>query len=192
METLIIATHNKHKLQEIQGMLQGLFEVKGLTDIGCTDEIPETGTELQENAWQKASFVKEHFGYDCFADDTGLEVEALNGAPGVYSARYAGEHCSFDDNVEKMLREMEGKTNRKARFRTVIALIMNNETHYFEGIVDGEILTERHGSEGFGYDPIFRPEGYEKSFAELTLEEKNRISHRGRAVAKLIEFLKQH
>lgn len=192
METLIIATHNKHKLQEIQGMLQELFEVKGLTDIGCTDEIPETGTELQENAWQKASFVKEHFGYDCFADDTGLEVEALNGAPGVYSARYAGEHCSFDDNVEKMLREMEGKTNRKARFRTVIALIMNNETHYFEGIVDGEILTERHGSEGFGYDPIFRPEGYEKSFAELTLEEKNRISHRGRAVAKLIEFLKQH
>ncbi len=192
METLIIATHNKHKLQEIQGMLQGLFEVKGLTDIGCTDEIPETGTELQENAWQKASFVKEHFGYDCFADDTGLEVEALNGAPGVYSARYAGEHCSFDDNVEKMLREMEGKTNRKARFRTVIALIMNNETYYFEGIVDGEILTERHGSEGFGYDPIFRPEGYEKSFAELTLEEKNRISHRGRAVAKLIEFLKQH
>lgn len=192
METLIIATHNKHKLQEIQGMLQGLFEVKGLTDIGCADEIPETGTELQENAWQKASFVKEHFGYDCFADDTGLEVEALNGAPGVYSARYAGEHCSFDDNVEKMLREMEGKTNRKARFRTVIALIMNNETYYFEGIVDGEILTERHGSEGFGYDPIFRPEGYEKSFAELTLEEKNRISHRGRAVAKLIEFLKQH
>lgn len=191
METLIIATHNKHKLQEIQGMLQGLFEVKGLTDIGCTEEIPETGTQLQENAWQKASFVKEHFGYDCFADDTGLEVEALNGAPGVYSARYAGEHCSFDDNVAKMLREMEGKTNRKARFRTVIALIQNGQTHYFEGIVDGEILTERHGSEGFGYDPIFRPEGYEKSFAELSLEEKNSISHRGRAVAKLIDFLKQ-
>lgn len=191
METLIIATHNKHKLQEIQGMLQGLFEVKGLTDIGCTEEIPETGTELQENAWQKAYFVKEHFGYDCFADDTGLEVAALNGAPGVYSARYAGEHCSFDDNVAKMLREMEGKSNRKARFRTVIALIKNGETHYFEGIVDGEILTERHGSEGFGYDPIFRPEGYEKSFAELSLEEKNSISHRGRAVAKLIEFLKQ-
>lgn len=191
METLIIATHNKHKLQEIQEMLNGLYEVKGLTDIGCQEEIPETGTQLQENALQKACFVKEHYGYDCFADDTGLEVEALNGAPGVYSARYAGEHCSFEDNCRKMLREMDGKTNRKARFRTVIALIRNGETHYFEGIVDGEILTERHGSEGFGYDPIFRPEGYEKSFAELSLEEKNSISHRGRAVAKLIDFLKQ-
>lgn len=191
METLIIATHNKHKLQEIQEMLKGLYEVKGLTDIGCQEEIPETGTQLQENALQKACFVKEHYGYDCFADDTGLEVEALNGAPGVYSARYAGEHCSFEDNCRKMLREMDGKTNRKARFRTVIALIRNGETHFFEGIVDGEILTEHHGTEGFGYDPIFRPEGYDKSFAELSLEEKNSISHRGRAVAKLIDFLKQ-
>ncbi|MDO4190477.1 MAG: non-canonical purine NTP diphosphatase [Bacteroidales bacterium] len=191
METLIIATHNKHKLQEIQNILQGLYEVKGLSDIGCTDEIPETGNNLKTNALQKASYVKEHYGYDCFADDTGLEVDALNGAPGVYSARYAGEHCSFDDNVAKMLREMEGKTQRNARFCTVVALIKNGETHYFEGVVEGEILTERHGNEGFGYDPIFRPKGYEKSFAELTTEEKNAISHRGRAVAKLIDFLKQ-
>ena len=189
METLIIATHNKHKLQEIQGMLQGLFEVKGLTDIGCTDEIPETGTELQENAWQKASFVKEHFGYDCFADDTGLEVEALNGAPGVYSARYAGEHCSFDDNVEKMLREMEGKTLRTARFRTAIALIQNGEEHLFSGQVDGYISTEPLGDKGFGYDPVFMPEETGKTFAQLGEDFKNSISHRARAVAKLMEYL---
>ena len=171
-------------------MLQGVVTIHSLEEMGLSGEIPETADTLEGNALQKAQWVMERTGKDCFADDTGLEVEALDGRPGVYSARYAGEHCSFQDNVNKMLLEMQGKSNRKACFRTVICLMENGEPRYFEGRVDGTILTEPYGEGGFGYDPIFMPERYAVSFAEMPLEVKNRISHRGRAVAKLVDYLK--
>ena len=189
MKELIFATNNKHKIMEVSEMLKGCVLIKSLSEMGLEGEIPETSETLEGNALQKAMWVWERTGRSCFADDTGLEVEALGGRPGVYSARYAGEHCTFDDNVNKMLMEMEGKTNRRACFRTVICLIENGEPKFFEGRVDGVILTERYGEGGFGYDPIFMPDRFAVSFAEMPLEVKNRISHRGRAVAKLAEYL---
>lgn len=190
MKTLIFATNNSHKLQEVNSMLEGIVSVHSLKEIGLEGDIPETSPTLEGNALQKATWVWERCHQDCFADDTGLEVEALDGRPGVYSARYAGEHCSFDDNVNKMLREMEGVTNRKACFRTVVCLIENGTSRYFEGRVDGKILTERYGEQGFGYDPIFMPDRFAVSFAEMPLEVKNRISHRGRAISQLVDYLK--
>lgn len=192
MKTLVFATNNKHKLHEVKEMLEGIVDIKSLAEMGLEDDIPETADTLQGNALQKAQWVWERTRMDCFADDTGLEVEALDGAPGVYSARYAGEHCSFDDNINKLLGAMEGETNRKADFRTVVCLIENGAERYFEGRVDGVILTERYGEEGFGYDPIFMPDRFAVSFAEMPLEVKNQISHRGRAVEKLVEYLRQN
>ena len=189
MEELVIATHNKHKLDEIQKLLGDRIKLISLRDLGCNEDIPETGTTLKENAYQKAKYVWDKYGKNCFADDTGLIVEALDGAPGVYSARYAGEHCSFDDNIDLLLENMEGKTNRNASFETVVCLIQDGKEQYFEGRCDGCILTERYGRGGFGYDPIFMPNGYGESFAELSMEEKNKISHRGKATAKLIKYL---
>ncbi len=189
MKTLVFATNNQHKLAEMRQLMEGRYEVLGLSYIGCTDDIPETGATLEENAAIKAHWVKEHYGYDCFADDTGLEVEALGGAPGVMSARYAGEGHDSQANMKKLLAAMDGIANRRARFRTVICLISNGETHSFEGIVEGSILTHGRGSEGFGYDPIFQPQGWNITFAEATADQKNAISHRGRATAKLIEYL---
>lgn len=190
MKTLIFATNNSHKLQEVNSMLEGIVSVHSLKEMGLEGDIPETSPTLEGNALQKATWVWERCHQDCFADDTGLEVEALDGRPGVYSARYAGEHCSFDDNVNKMLREMEGVTNRRACFRTVVCLIENGTPRYFEGRVDGKILTERYGEQGFGYDPIFMPDRFAVSFAEMPLEVKNRISHRGRAISQLVDYLK--
>ncbi len=200
---IVFATNNQHKLQEIRDILGSEFEIVSLKDIGCDVDIPETGNTLEENAMQKAQYVYDHYNLSCFADDTGLEVEALNGEPGVHSARYAeGTDHDSEANMAKLLRNLEGKDNRKARFRTVIALIQKQDVcpcgctsikkvNRFEGIVDGSIATEKHGSAGFGYDPIFVPEGYDKSFAELGESIKNGISHRARAVAKLAEYLKQ-
>lgn len=192
MNEFIFATNNKHKLSEIQSLAENSFELKSLADMNCFEDIPETADTLEGNALLKAEFVYNRFGKSCFADDTGLEVEALNGQPGVYSARYAGNNHDFEANIDKLLVELAGKTNRKARFRTVIALIINNKAVYFEGIVDGVITTERKGEKGFGYDPVFLPEGFDKTFAEMTLEEKNAISHRARAVSKLVEYLKSN
>ncbi len=189
LKKLVFASNNKHKLAEARAILGDKFEVVSLEEIGCHDEIPETAETLEGNALIKARWVKDKYGFDCFADDTGLMVEALGGAPGVYSARYAGEHCTFADNVNKMLREMSDKENRKAYFATVIALILNGQIYTFEGKVDGYIATEPHGEGGFGYDPIFIAEESGRSFAEMSSEEKNAISHRGRAVRKLADFL---
>ena len=186
---IVFATNNKHKLEEIRRMLAGKHEIVSLADISCHDEIPEEQDTLEGNAFQKARYIKEHYGYDCFADDTGLEIEALGGRPGVYSARYAGEDKDSEANMQKVLAEMQGCDNRRARFRTAIALILRGEEHLFEGEVRGEILRERHGEGGFGYDPIFRPEGFSVSFAEMSLDDKNRISHRGEAVRRLAAFL---
>ncbi len=191
MRTLVFATNNKHKLHEVREMLDGVVEIKSLDEMGLSGDIPETADSLQGNALLKAQWVWERTHMDCFADDTGLEVEALGGAPGVYSARYAGPQCSFDDNVNKLLATMEGQTNRRADFRTVICLIEQGTPRYFEGRVDGVILTERYGSEGFGYDPVFMPDRFAVSFAEMPLEVKNQISHRGRAVASLVDYLRQ-
>lgn len=191
IKTLVFATNNKHKLHEVSQLLEGVVEIKSLAEMGLAGDIPETADTLQGNALQKAQWLWERTHLDCFADDTGLEVEALDGAPGVYSARYAGEGCSFDDNINKLLDAMDGKTNRKADFRTVICLMENGQPRYFEGRVDGCILTERYGEEGFGYDPIFMPDRFAVSFAEMPLEVKNQISHRGRAVRALVEYLKQ-
>ena len=190
MRELIFATNNKHKLEEVSRLLQGSVKVISLAEAGLEGEIPETAETLQGNALQKAQWVWERTSKDCFADDTGLEVDALGGAPGVYSARYAGEHCSFDDNIDKLLAAMDGKTNRKADFRTVICLMEQGVPRYFEGRVDGVILTERYGSEGFGYDPVFMPDRFAVSFAEMPLDVKNQISHRGRAVKLLVDYLK--
>ena len=188
---IVFATNNQHKLSEVRQILGDSIEVLSLNDIGCHEDIPETGTTLEANALQKAQYVYDHYHIDCFADDTGLEVDALGGAPGVYSARYAGEHCSFDDNINKLLAALEGRTDRRADFRTVICLIEGGEPKYFEGRVDGQILTERHSNgEGFGYDPVFMPDRFALSFAEMPLGVKNRISHRGLAVQKLAEYLK--
>ena len=186
---IVFATHNRHKSEEACQILGPRWTLRNLHDLGQTDEIPETADTLQGNALQKAQFVYDKYHLSCFADDTGLEVEALNGAPGVYSARYAGEHCSFADNVNKLLHEMQGKTNRRACFKTVVAIILDGEAHFFEGRVDGTIIESPRGGEGFGYDPVFVPDGFSETFAEMSAEQKNKISHRGRAMAKLIEFL---
>ncbi len=188
---LIFATHNAHKTDEIRKIVGSFYTILNLHDISCSEEIPETADTLQGNALQKAQYVHEKYGIDCFADDTGLEIEALGRRPGVYSARYAGEHCSFQDNIDKVLREMEGVQNRKACFKTVIALIYNDQPYFFEGKIEGEITMKMSGSEGFGYDPIFKPEGYSETFAALGEEEKNRISHRAIAMQKLLHFLKE-
>ena len=186
---LIFASNNKHKLDEIRASVKSNHTIISLSEIGCTDEIPEDYPDLVGNALQKARYIFYKYQKNCFADDTGLEIEGLDGRPGVYSARYAGEHCSFEDNMNKVLHEMQDISNRKACFKTVIALILDNKEYIFEGKVDGIILKERQGEEGFGYDPIFLPDGFSKSFAQMSLEEKNIISHRGRALAKLIDFL---
>lgn len=188
---LIFATHNLNKLVEIQSLIPKNIELLSLTDIGCHEEIPETADTIEGNARQKALYVKENFGYDGFADDTGLEVEALNGKPGVFSARYAGEDKKDADNIKKLLKNLSGKTNRQARFKTVICLVWKEKEYFFEGICRGKIIEEKRGEEGFGYDPIFVPEGQEKTFAEMQLSEKNSFSHRGKAVEKLIAFLKK-
>ncbi len=189
---LIFATHNKHKVEEINQVLQSVVQVMSLDAIGCFDEIPETQATIEGNASQKSHFIYDKYHVDCFADDTGLEVFALDGAPGVYSARYAGEGCTFDDNIKKLLAAMQGIENREARFRTVISLILEGKEYQFEGVVEGTILTEERGVEGFGYDPVFLPKGYDKTFAEMPLSLKNTISHRGLAAEKLIVFLKTH
>ena len=187
---IVFATNNKHKLEEIKDILGKDFEIVSLDEIGCHEDIPETGLKLEENARQKSSYVVEHYGQNCFADDTGLEVDALNGEPGVHSARYAeGTDHDSEANMRKLLSKMANVKDRTARFRTVISLIINGVEHQFEGRVEGRIATEKHGTEGFGYDPIFIPEGYDKSFAELGEEVKNQISHRARAVKKLAEYL---
>ena len=192
---IVFATNNKNKLAEIREMLAGTgFEVLSLADIGCHDDIPETAATLEGNALQKANYVYNKYATPCFADDTGLEVDALGGAPGVYSARYAGgEGHDSEANMAKLLAKLGGKSDRRARFRTVIALIEGGqeEPKLFEGIVTGEITADRRGGEGFGYDPIFRPDGHAETFAEMGHEMKNKISHRARAVAKLVEYLKQ-
>lgn len=188
---LVFATNNSHKLEEVRQILGDRFEVLSLNDIGCHEDIPETADTFQGNALQKARFVKEHYGYDCFADDTGLEVKTLGGAPGVHSARYAGDHDS-EANMTKLLSELEKKSDRSAQFRTVIALILNGQEVLFEGIVTGKIAQERHyGDGGFGYDPIFVPDGYTETFSQMSSQGKNLISHRGRAVRKLADYLKQ-
>ena len=189
---LVFATNNKHKLDEVRKItLHHPVEIVSLAEINCFDDIPETADTLEGNALQKAHYIQEKFGLNCFADDTGLEVEALNNAPGVYSARYAGPGHDSEANMKKLLHEMEGKENRKARFRTVIALVWNGKTYTFDGIVNGTITTTKRGENGFGYDPIFIPEGYEQTFAELGNDIKNQISHRAKAVEKLDEFLTQ-
>ena len=189
MKDIVFATNNQHKLEEIRRIIGDRFRVLSLKDIGCHEEIPETSDTLEGNAMQKARYVKEHYGYDCFADDTGLMVDALDGAPGVYSARYAGPGHDSEANVALLLGNLEGCGNRKAHFSTVIALFMDGEEVTFEGRVDGEILNERHGEGGFGYDPVFRPEECDLSFAEMSADAKNAISHRGRATARLLRYL---
>ena len=186
---LVFVTNNAHKLEEISSILGGKMELLSLKDIQCTADIPETADTLEGNAIQKAEYIHRHYGLDCFADDTGLEVEALDGAPGVYSARYAGEGHDSEANMQKLLLNLEGKDNRKARFRTAICLIMDDEQHLFEGICRGEIIKEKRGGAGFGYDPIFVPEGYTETFAELGNDITNTISHRAKAVQMLCEFL---
>lgn len=193
---IVFATNNQHKLSEVRQILGERFEVVSLNDIGCTEDIPETAETLEGNALQKVRYVKEHYGLDCFADDTGLEVKALDGAPGVHTARYAelygsGVTHDSDANMCLLLHNLENITDRRARFRTVIALIYKGQEYLFEGICPGSILRERRGTEGFGYDPIFQPEGYDRPFAMMTADEKNAISHRGRATQKLAEFLCQ-
>lgn len=190
MLKIVFATNNAHKLEEIRNILRDRVEILSLADIACHDEIPETADTLEGNALQKAQYVKEHFGMDCFADDTGLEVRALDGRPGVHTARYAfPDRHDPEANTALLLEELKNKSDRHAQFRTVIALILNGETHLFEGIVEGEIATAKRGTQGFGYDPVFVPEGETATFAELGVDVKNRISHRARAVRKLADFL---
>ncbi|HEX9981127.1 MAG TPA: non-canonical purine NTP diphosphatase [Flavobacterium sp.] len=188
---IVFASNNKHKIEEISAMLPDDIEVLSLEDIGCHEDIPETADTIEGNAILKANYVFEKYGFDCFADDSGLEVDALDGAPGVYSARYAGEHKNSDDNINKLLHALENSNNRKANFKTVIALNINNEQQLFTGIVDGEITASRSGNKGFGYDPVFIPKGFSHTFAEFSAEEKAEVSHRGIAVRQLIAFLKK-
>lgn len=189
---LVFATNNLNKLKEVQQMLPKHIQLLSLKEINCFDEIDETETTLEGNAKLKADYITQKFGYNCFADDTGLEVIALNGEPGVYSARYAGKPVNSKRNMEKLLSALENENNRDAQFRTAICLNLNNEQYLFEGICKGEILTTKKGEEGFGYDPVFQPEGYHLSFAEMSSEEKNKISHRGLAIRKLVEFLNNY
>jgi len=187
---LVFATNNLGKLKEVQEMLPNSIELLSLKDIGCHEEIEETASTLEGNAQIKANHITENYGYNCFADDTGLEVEILNGEPGVYSARYAGEPANAENNMNKLLNNLKTKENRKARFRTSICLNLNGEQFLFDGICKGNILTQKQGEKGFGYDPIFQPEGFIKSFAEMSSNEKNKISHRGLAIQELVKFLK--
>lgn len=189
---LVFATNNKHKLEELQHILGDKIKLLSLKDIKCNEEIPEERNTLEGNASQKSWYVYEKFGKNCFADDTGLEVKSLNNDPGVYSARYAGENKDSNENMNKLLKNLESRKDRSARFRTCISLIIDGEEKLFEGIVEGDILEEKQGKEGFGYDPIFQPAGYDISFAEMKMEEKNKISHRGRAVAKLVQYLNEY
>ncbi|HZJ19299.1 MAG TPA: non-canonical purine NTP diphosphatase [Pricia sp.] len=186
---LVFATHNQNKFAEVKKLIPAHIDLMSLTDIGCTEEIPETGKTLEENARIKADYVTENFDLPCFADDTGLLVDALHGIPGVFSARYAGEQKSSEDNMDKLLAALKGEKERKARFTTVIALNLNKERHTFTGSVEGEILMKKQGDGGFGYDPLFRPAGYEKTFAELSVATKNQIGHRGKAIRQLLRFL---
>lgn len=188
---LVFASNNKNKLEEIRHQLPADIELLSLEDIGCLEDIPETADTIEGNAILKADYVTRNYGLDCFADDTGLEVDALNGAPGVYSARYAGEEKDANANMDKLLTELDGNPNRKANFKTVIALNFNGKQHLFTGIVNGDITTQKAGDKGFGYDPIFKPQGLERTFAQISLDEKALLSHRGRAVKQLIEFLKK-
>lgn len=197
MKELIMATNNAHKLEEVRQILGDRFAVKGLAEIGCHEDIPETADTLEGNAFQKARYIHEHYHVNCFADDTGLEVEALNGAPGVFTARFGhmngyGESHDAEANIRCLLDQLKDKDNRNARFRTAVALILDGQEHLFEGIVKGEISTTKSGDEGFGYDPVFVPEGMGKTFAELSSAQKNAISHRGRAIAAMEHFLNQH
>ena len=189
MKQLCFATNNRHKLAEVSQMLEGKYELLTLQDIGCHEELAEDQDTLEGNSHQKAAYVWDNYHVSCFADDTGLEVEALNGAPGVYSARYAGPQRSDADNIEKLLQSLQGQENRRARFRTSITLILDGQQHQFEGIVTGSIATEWKGDKGFGYDPVFVPDGHERTFAQMSAEEKNAISHRGRATQELVRFL---
>lgn len=186
---LIAATNNQHKLSEIRPLLEPDFRILSLNDIGCAEELLETQTTLEGNSLQKAAYIYDRFHMPCFADDTGLEVEALHGAPGVFSARYAGEHKNSEDNVELLLANLQGEQNRKARFRTVITVVGLGVTRTFEGVIHGTIIHRGRGSNGFGYDPVFLPDGSSKTMAEMSLQEKNAISHRGIAVGKLVNFL---
>ncbi len=188
---IVFATNNHHKIQEIQALLPTHIEILSLESIGCFEEIPETATTIEENAVMKANYVLEHYGFDCFADDTGLEVESLHGEPGVFSARYAGEARNADDNMDKLLQNLEGKSNRSAQFKTVICLNINGKQQLFAGIAKGVIRTQKAGDSGFGYDPIFCPDGYEFTFAQLSFDEKNRISHRAKAASLLIDYLNE-
>ncbi len=189
---LVFATNNLNKLAEVQEMLPDSIQLLSLKDINCFDEIEETETTLEGNAKLKADYITKKFGYNCFADDTGLEVESLNGKPGVYSARFAGEPSNSENNMQKLLVDLKSKKNRKAQFRTAVALNLNDENFIFEGICKGDILEKKQGEKGFGYDPIFKPQSFEKSFAEMTSEEKNTISHRGIAIQKLVRFLSKY
>ncbi len=189
MQQLVFATNNRHKLDEVEAKIKGQIKLLTLDDIGCHDDIAETGLTFRENASIKSQFIYQKYKLNCFGDDSGLEIDSLNGEPGVFSARYAGEHRNHDANINKVLANMDGVTNRKARFRTVISLIWDGEEQFFEGTVEGTITGQRSGTEGFGYDPIFEPEGYNITFAEMSMNEKNRISHRAKAVEKLVTFL---
>lgn len=188
---LVFASNNKNKIKEIQQLVPEHITILSLEDIGCDVDIPETADTIEGNAILKADYVTQHYGYPCFADDSGLEIDALNGEPGVYSARYAGAQRSDEDNMNKVLSKLENESNRRANFKTVIALNINGEQHLFTGIINGTIITEKKGTNGFGYDPIFIADGYTQTFAELTLEEKSTISHRGKAVKQLIAFLNE-
>lgn len=189
---LVFATNNRHKLDEVRAIVGDRIEILSLNDIGCHEDIPETADTLQGNALIKARYIYEKYGADCFADDTGLEVEELGGEPGVYSARYAGEECSSEANMKKLLHNLKGKKNRNAQFRTVIALIIDGEEKLFNGIVKGSITEEKRGDSGFGYDPIFVPEGFSESFAQMSSEQKNSISHRYRATRRLSDYLNEN
>ncbi|MBG6235367.1 XTP/dITP diphosphohydrolase [Pedobacter sp. CAN_A7] len=189
MRELVFATNNTHKTEEVKQLLAGQYQVLNLKDIGCDTDIPETGNTFAENARLKTSFVETHYQMDCFADDSGLEVEALNNAPGIYSARYAGQRGDRE-NLELVLKNMEGITNRKARFKTVVSLVQQNQHYFFEGVINGTLREKASGAEGFGYDPIFVPDGYDITFAEMSMAQKNEISHRAQAMRKLISFLK--
>lgn len=191
MKKLVMATANQNKIKEIEAKLGGAFSFLSLLEIGCTEDVPETSDTIEGNALQKARYVYEKYGYDCFSEDTGLEIEALNGAPGVITARYAGEDKNHDANMDKVLSELEDKTNRNACFKTVVALVLDGKEYLFEGLSPGSITTEKIGTDGFGYDPIFMPEGYDRTFAQMSLTEKNVVSHRARAIAKLRAFLEE-
>jgi XTP/dITP diphosphohydrolase len=189
MHKLVFATNNRHKLDEVAAKIDGKIELLTLNDIGCYDDIEETGTTFKQNASIKSQFIYKKYNLDCFGDDSGLEIDALNGEPGVYSARYAGEHGNHAANIKKVLDNLEGETNRKARFRTVISLIWNGEEHFFDGTVKGTLRTAPSGTDGFGYDPIFEPDGYNITFAEMSMDAKNQISHRAKAMELLVNFL---